>query len=178
MLQWDFLPLLVTKRKNGWYENNFQFGFGFNASTGNLLGIIETGKMIEAESKKNNKYTYPGMTEEESKAYNDLPKNMKTAIWVSNIFASLDYGLHARILWRFIMVQGNLNFVPMESSYNGRFDFVMSLHGGVRLPFFIMPYFTMGPNFTFSFYPDNVAKISTEDWKLKSGYGVVDNFVF
>lgn len=165
-----------TKPK--WAENKFQFGIGGTMSTGHLLGIIETGKMIEAENRKNTDYEYPGMTDEQVRAYNDLSKNMKTAIWVSNIFASLEYALQARILWKALIVHADLGFVPMESSYNGRFDMVMGVNAGIRAPFFIMPYITGGFNFTYSFYPDNVVNIDTEKWKVEAGYGVVGNFVF
>ncbi len=165
-----------TKPK--WDENKFQFGIGATVSTGHLLGVIETGKMIDAENKTGTDYSFPGMTKEQADAYNGLSKNMKTAIWVSNIFASMEYAIQARVLWNVLLVHADLGFLPMDSSYNGRFDMVLGVNAGVRAPFFIMPYVTAGVNFTFSFYPDKVVNISTENWKLNAKYGVAENFVF
>lgn len=167
---------IFAKTNNGRNrEQRIQFGFGGTIATGNFLSFIETCRMIyHAENGVD--YSFPGTSKQEFQHYNELSKNMQRAIWTANLFGSLEYNFQTRLLWNFFMAHADLGFIPMESSYNGRFDFALSVNAGIRAPFFIQPYLTAGVNFTFSFYPDKVANI--ENWKTKSGYGIIDNFAF
>ena len=158
-----------------WDTKSFHFGFGATATTGNLLGLIESAKLYDTLH-NNTAYDYPGLTDEQKQAVAKLNKGMTSALIAANILASMEYGLRTRLMYHVFISDIDLVFLPCDGTYNGRFDFQLVPQVGVRLPWFIMPYITMGPTFTFSFYPDKVANI--ENWKTNAGYGVVDNFVF
>ncbi len=154
-------------------EKRFQIGFGAIISTSNLLGLIESAKMAQA-IKDNNDYDYPGITEEEKAALQSLNGAMQRAILVANILGAMEYGVQLRILWHILMVETDLVLLPFDGSYNGRLDFSWAVMAGIRCPFFIMPYFLAGVNFTFSFYP----KEFTEKENWKGDWAATDNFVF
>ncbi|OHD18248.1 MAG: hypothetical protein A2Y34_09275 [Spirochaetes bacterium GWC1_27_15] len=153
-------------------EKRFQIGFGGMVSTSNLMGMIENTKLYQA-IENGSQYDYPGLDTEQSKAINNLAKNMGRAILVANILGGLEYGFEARLLWNALMLESDLIFLPFDASYNGRMDFVVTTNIGIRAPFWIMPYITAGANFTFSWYPENVTKI--DKWK---SWGVFNNFVW
>lgn len=162
-----------TKKK---YElKKLQFGFGGTIATGNLLGLIENVRMMSSLS-AGDEYSYPGMSDEQSAALEDMAVSMRRAIMVANILGSMEYGLQFRILKHAFIFHSDLIFLPFEGSYNGKIDLLLSVNAGIRAPFFIMPYITAGLNFSFSFYPDKVVYVDT--WKKDAGYGVVENFVW
>jgi len=158
-----------------WDTKKFHLGFGLTATTGNLLGLIENARLYDALY-NNKPYDYPGLTAEQRDAVMKLNKGMVRTLIVANVFASLEYGLRTRIMFHAFMSDIDLVFLPNDGTYNGRFDFELVPAVGVRLPWFIMPYITAGPTFTFSFYPDKVANV--ENWKTKAGYGIYENFAF
>jgi hypothetical protein len=158
-----------------WDTKKLHFGVGLTATTGNLLGLIENGKLYNTLY-NNQAYDYPGLTDAQKAAVTNMNKGMLSALMAANILASMEYGLRTRIMYHVFMSDIDLIFLPCDGSYNGRFDFEIVPAFGVRMPWFIMPYITAGPTFTFSFYPDKVENI--ENWKNKAGYGVVNNFVF
>lgn len=166
-----FSSLIYSKSKND--EMKFKFGIGGYISTSNLLGLIEDIKMYEA-IKNDTDYEYPGLTDEQKEAFNNLSEGMRRAILVANILGGMEYGLHARILWKALISELDLVLLPFDGSYNGRLDFCIIPMIGIRAPFFIMPYIMLGPTFTFSFYPEEFAKF--EEWK--SNYAATSNFAF
>lgn len=148
--------LKETKQKH--YEGRLQLGFGTTFSTNHILGVIESFQAMADERNGKGEYKYPGLTDEELEAYKKLPQDMKTAVSVYSVFAALEYAVQARILWNAFITHADLSFIPMESGFNGgRFDMLLNVNAGVRLPFFIMPYITGGVNFTFSFYPEKLS---------------------
>jgi hypothetical protein len=158
-----------------WDTKQFHFGFGATITTGNLLGLIESAKLYD--TLYNNKaYDYPGLTPQQQAAVSNLNKGMTSALIAANILATMQYGIRTRLMYHVFISDIDLIFLPCDGTYNGRFDFQLVPTIGIRMPWFIMPYITAGPSFTFSFYPDKVVDI--ENWKTKAGYGVVDKFVF
>ena len=153
-------------------ENRFQMGFGAMVSTSNLLSIIETSKLYKA-MEEGGTYTFPGLSSDQSTALGDMQKNIGRAILIANILGGLEFGINYRVLCNAFMFDSNLIILPFDGSYNGRFDFLVTANIGVRAPFWIMPYINAGVNFTFSWYPENVANI--DSWKT---WGVFNNFVF
>jgi len=158
-----------------WDTHKFHLGFGVTATTGNLLGLIENARLYDALY-NNKPYDYPGLTTEQKDAVMKLNKGMVRTLIVANMLASMEYGLRTRIMFHAFMSDIDLIFLPNDGTFNGRFDFELVPTVGVRLPWFIMPYLTAGPTFTFSFYPDKVANV--ENWKTKAGYGIYENFAF
>jgi hypothetical protein len=158
-----------------WDTQKFHLGFGITGTTGNLLGLIENAKLYDAMM-NNKDYNYPGLTAEQKDAVKKLNKGMIGALIAANVFASLEYGIRTRLMYHALISDIDFIFLPCDGSYNGRFDFEFVPTIGVRAPWFIMPYITLGPTFTFSFYPDKVSNI--ENWKTKAGYGVFDKFAF
>lgn len=173
LLVLSVLSASAVTQKND--ETRFQLGAGIEISSGNLLGLIETVKMISASS-KNEEYSFPGMSDEQVENYNNLSSNFKKAIWISNLLSSMEYGIHLRILKSFFIAHADITLLPFDGTYNGRLDFMINVNAGIRAPWFIMPYLTVGGNFTMSVYPDVVSKVET--WKTRAGYGVVDKFAF
>lgn len=154
-------------------EKRFQLGFGAIVSTSNILGMIESVKMARAIQTDTN-YAYPGISDEEAAALNELDGAMQRAILVANILGAMEYGFQFRLLWHVLMVEADLFVLPFDGSYNGRVDMLVLAMAGVRAPFWIMPYLIGGVNFTFSFYPNEFATI--ENWKDR--YAATDNFAF
>jgi hypothetical protein len=148
-------------------ERRFQLGIGFLMSTSNLFALIEDVRMAQ-DLEAGRSYNAPNLTESQKDAITNLPSNMRRGIYVSNILASMEYGIKTRLLWQLLMVESDLIFLPYDSSYNGRMDLEWTADIGVRCPWFIMPYFLAGMNFTFSWYPTDVKYI--DDWKTKYGY--------
>ncbi|MBN2546202.1 MAG: hypothetical protein JXB50_10425 [Spirochaetes bacterium] len=151
----------------------FRFGIGGFISTSNLLGLIETVKMSEA-IKNDTDYEYPGLTDEQKEAFNELDAGMRRAILVANILGGMEYGLQTRITWKPLIVEADIVLLPFDGSYNGKLDFAVTAMIGARVPFFIMPYIMAGPTFTFSFYPERFATV--ENWR--GNWAATDHFVF
>lgn len=154
-------------------ETRFQIGFGLIVNTSNLLGLIESVKMYNAMV-NGATYNYPGLTQEQQDAMNKINGAMQRALLVANILGGMEYGLQMRILWQIMMIETDLTVLPLDGSYNGRLDMVLSVMGGIKAPFFIMPYLLAGVDFTFSFYPNQFA--SLENWKDR--WAATDNFAF
>ena len=164
-------PSFAATQKND--ENRFQLGIGIMASTGNLLDLIESVRLYNAAA-NDNPYNFPGLTDQQKYAYQNLSGAMQRAVLVANILGSMDYGMQFRILWKPLMFETDLSILPYDGSFNGRLDFMVTPFIGVRAPFFIMPYFIAGPILTFSFYPATFTQI--EFWR--SRWGITSNFVF
>jgi hypothetical protein len=155
-------------------EMKFQFGLGAFVSTSNILGLIEDVKMAQAiKDNDGTEYNFPGMTDSQREALGALNSGMQRAILIANILGGMQYGIHMRILWNVLIGEADLTLLPFEGSYNGRLDFSLTPMVGIRAPFFIMPYIMLGPSFTFSFYPANVADL--ESWRTNA---VFKNFAF
>lgn len=154
-------------------EKRFQLGIGLMASTGNLLGLIESARMYNAIS-KGDKYDYPGLSKQEKDSLNSLNGAMQRAILVANILGSMEYGIQLRVLWHMLMVNCDVVLLPFDGSYNGRLDFMITPSVGIRAPFWLMPYLLVGMTMTFSFYPDEFT--DKENWKGE--WAATDNFVF
>jgi hypothetical protein len=152
-------------------ELRFQFGLGWNISTGNLLGIIESVQLYDAMTKGED-YNYPGLDEEEQEALQNLNGNMQRALLVANILGSLEYSLNARFLWNILISEVDITLLPFEGTYSGKLDLMVVPMVGVRAPWFIQPYVMAGVMFTFSFYPNEFTKI--ESWK--GDWAATDNF--
>lgn len=148
-----------SKKSN---EKRFQLGFGFTVSTNNLLGLIEDVRMTQAID-SGSSYDYPGLSTTQKAALNDIDVGMRRAIMIANILGGMEYGLQMRILWSALMMEMNLNVIPLDGSYNGRLDLRFQFGIGLRAPFFIMPYILVGATANFSFYPGEVQQI--EDWR-------------
>jgi len=164
-------------------ELRFQLGFGGFVNTSNLMGLIENAKMIDQIQGRNDSPDLVGLTDEQKKSFGTISKGMQTAIVVANMLGGLEYGLKMRILWHVLIADVDFNILPFDGSYNGRFDMMLTANLGVRAPFWIMPYATLGATFTFSFYSPNVDASKPETynngdaWK-NYAYGAFKNFVF
>ncbi len=167
------IPFSIYSKAQKSDEQRFQLGFGIMASTGNLLNLIEDIKLYESV-KNDTDYNFPGVDDEEQEALQELDGAMKRAILVANILGSLEYGINFRVLYKIMLFETDLILLPFDSSYNGRFDILLSPMIGVRAPFFIMPYIITGVCFTFSFYPSEFTSI--EEWK--GGWAATNNFAF
>ena len=154
-------------------ERRFQLGIGFLMTTSHLYALIEDVRMAQ-ELEAGRSYDAPNLTDSQKEAILNLPPNMRRGIYVSNILASMEYGIKARILWQLMIIDTDLVFLPYDSSYNGRMDMEWTADIGVRYPWFIMPYFMGGLNFTFSWYPTDVKLI--DEWKTH--YAYAGNFVW
>lgn len=161
----------AASQKNN--ESRFQLGFGIMASTGSLLDLVESVNLYNAAA-NNNSYNFPGLTDEQKQAYQNLNGAMQRAVLVSNILGSMDYGLQFRLLWSALMFETDVSILPFDGSYDGRFDLMVTPYIGVRAPFFIMPYLIAGPILTFSFYPATFTQ--KEPWR--SDWGTNGNFAF
>jgi hypothetical protein len=159
------LTFAKTKKSD---ESRFQLGFGVMVSTSNLYGLIQNVQM------SNNQYA--GLTSEQVAALESLPETTKRSIYIANILGGMEYAVSMRLLWSALMIESDLVLLPFDNSTNGRLDFLVNANIGVRAPFWIMPYITAGPTFTFSWYPSNVKDVTVESWK--SAWGSVGNFVW
>ncbi len=141
-------------------ESRPQVGLGINMSTANLFGFIQSIQMIS-----NKDYSSLGLT---PAVADEVPENVKQALMIANIFATMEYSIQLRFLASIFMLETDLVLLPMDNASNGRIDMLVGLNVGLRAPFWLMPYITAGANFTFSWYPDKIANIET--WR--SLYGV------
>lgn len=164
-------------------ELRFQLGFGGFVNTSNLMGLIENAKMIEKINNSSSNPDIYGLTDEQKEAFGKISNGMQTAVIVANMLGGFEYGLKLRMLWHVIIADVDFNILPLDGSYNGRFDMMLSANLGVRAPFWIMPYATMGATFTFSFYSPNVDFSNPDTYKNADAwknyaYGAFKNFVF
>ncbi|HBD95347.1 MAG: hypothetical protein A2015_12665 [Spirochaetes bacterium GWF1_31_7] len=174
-----FFSFSVPKKN---FEKRFQVGFGALISTPNIFNLANNFRMAGAVDSLNTGTSYDNLTTEQKaimsesdfKKLQNLSTAYQKAIIIANIFAGMEYSLQLRTLWNLMITEVDLSLLPMNGSYNGRLDFMVSLNGGIRLPYFIMPYITGGVNFTFQFYPESVA--NAERWK--SNWGTFQNFAF
>jgi hypothetical protein len=173
MLLFSSASFAASQKDSGKSELRFQFGVGMMISTSNMAGLIESVKMAQKIA-ANKPYTFPGVTTAQATALNNLNGAMQRALLVANILGSMEYGIQARILWHIMMLESDLVLLPFGGSYNGRVDLLLTVMGGIRCPWWIMPYLLAGVNFTFSFYPAEFTKI--ENWKGK--WAATDNFAF
>jgi len=149
-------------------EKRFQFGIGILMSTSNLFGLIHSAKMAYEGDMSST-----GITKTVA---DQLPMNVRQTVLVANIFASMEYAMQVRILVNIFMSEADIIFLPMDSAANGRFDVMMTVNAGVRLPFWIMPYAMAGVNFTFSWYPGRV--VDFENWRTTYGANIFENFAW
>lgn len=163
--------LQAKSKKSG--EKRFQIGFGLSVSTNNIVGMVENVKMLQAIN-NGGSYSNPALTDEQNAAFSYLDKNMQKGLVIANILGQMEYGVQMRILWHMVMFETDLVLLPYDTTSNGKLDFYWVTNIGIRAPFWIMPYITGGVNFTFSIYPEEVAKINS--WK--SDWGSVGKFVF
>ncbi len=154
-------------------ELGFNIGFGGFANTTNLMGLIESGRMATAMN-EGKEYDFPGLSDEQKTAFNNMSKAMGQAMIVANILASMEYALKVRITANIFIADIDVTFLPLDGSYNGRFDISLTTSAGIRAPFFLMPYITIGANFLFSIYPEDYKSIET--WK--ASWGAAGRFVF
>lgn len=164
-----------AKSKFDWKKEmlGFKLGLGFLVNTSNLLGLIESARMAQS-IQSSSTYDFPGLTNEQKNAFKNLDKAMQYTIMAANIIGAMEYGFKFRIMYHVLIADADLTLLPFDGSYNGRVDLQLSVSAGVRVPFFIMPYLTMGFLSTFSFYPDEFIKV--EEWK--QNYGGFGNFAF
>ncbi len=169
------LSLFAKTEDNNWLQKElgFNIGFGVFANTSNLLGLIESARMAYALD-QGQTYEFPGLDAEQQAAFNDMSLLMGRAMIVANIFSSLEYGFKTRITANMFIADFDVVVLPFDGNYNGRVDLMMTALAGIRAPFFIMPYFMMGVNFMFSFYPEEYTKLET--WK--GDWAAYSNFVF
>ncbi len=168
------LSTVVVYAKSSKTENRFQIGIGISVSTNNLLGLIESVKMYEAFESKKSDYSFIGISADDQTKLKAMDPKIQRAVMIANLFGAMEYGIQLRMLYKALMLESNLMFLPFDGTYNGRFDMMLTVNAGLRAPFWIMPYFLAGVNFTFSFYP---GKLSTsENWKKK--WGATDSFVW
>lgn len=167
------VPLLIFPKTKKNDEQRFQFGFGINLSSCNLLNLIENVKLYDS-IKNDTDYNFPGIDEDEQEALQEIDGAMKRAILVANILGGMEYGLQIRFLYKIMMFETDIILLPFDGSYNGRIDLLLSPMIGIRAPFFIMPYIITGVCFTFSFYPSEFT--SKEEWK--GDWAATSNFVF
>ncbi len=166
---------LSAKSKFDWKKEmlGFKLGLGFLVNTSNLLGLIESANMAKAVESSST-YDFPGLTDSQKDAFKNLDKAMQYTIIAANIVGAMEYGFKFRIMYHVLIADADLTLLPFDGSYNGRVDLQLSVSAGVRVPFFIMPYITMGFLSTFSFYPDEFIKV--EEWK--QNYAGFANFAF
>jgi len=149
-------------------EKRFQIGLGILMSTSNLFGLIHSAKMA---------YEGDMSSVGIDKATSDkIPLNVRQTVLVANIFANMEYAFQFRILANIFIGESDIVLLPMDSSSNGRFDMFITLNGGVRFPFWIMPYIMAGANFTFSWYPGRV--VDFENWRTTYGSNIAENFAW
>lgn len=167
-------------RKN--FEKRFQVGLGGQISSSNMLNFINNIRIFNALDSLNNGGTYEDLSPEQKAVTSkeqyyklrDLGSAFQKTLFIANILATMDYSFQLRLLWKILIIETDLTLLPFNGSYNGRLDLMLTVNGGIRAPFWIMPYLMGGVNFTFQFYPDEVYKI--EKWK--SDWGAFKNFVF
>lgn len=164
------MPLFSKSESND--EMNFQIGVGGLISTSNLLGLIESVKLYNAMV-NNETYNYPGLTPAQQAALKSINGSMARAIMIANILGAMEYGVSARFLWNILISEVDLDLLPLDGSYNGRLDLMLSPMIGIRSPWFIQLYAMVGVPFTFSFYPNN---ITIESWKIR--WAATDHFAF
>lgn len=166
---------LSAKSKIDWKKEmlGFKLGLGFLVNTSNLLGLIESVNMAKSVESSST-YDFPGLTQQQKDAFKNLDKAMQYTIIAANIVGAMEYGFKFRIMYHVLIADADLTLLPFDGSYNSRVDLQLSVNAGVRVPFFIMPYITMGFLSTFSFYPDDFIKV--EEWK--QNYGGFKNFAF
>lgn len=149
-------------------EKRFQIGVGILISTSNLFGLIHSAKMAyegDMSSVGINKTIF-----------DQIPLNIRQTVLVANIFANMEYSFQFRILSSIFIGESDIILLPMDNSSNGRFDMIITLNGGVRFPFWIMPYVMAGANFTFSWYPGRV--VDFENWRTTYGSNIAENFAW
>ncbi len=151
-------------------EGRFQLGFGVLVSTNDLLGMIENVRMMQGMS-SGTAFQSSHMTDEQIQTFIQLDPSWQRAIVIANILGNMEYGLQLRLLYKALILETDLMFLPYEST-TGKLNFTWNLNAGLRAPFFIMPYLTGGVNFTFSVYPEAVSDV--ENWK--SSWGSLGKF--
>jgi len=172
--------LYSLPRKN--FEKRFQVGLGGLISSSNLLNFINNIRTFTALDSLNNGGVYEDLSPEQKAVTSkeqyyklrDLGSAFQKTLFIANILATMEYSIQLRILWKILIFETDLSLLPFNGSYNGRLDFTLTINGGIRAPFWFMPYILCGVNFAFQFYPDEVYKI--EKWK--SDWGAFKNFVF
>ncbi|HNZ26915.1 MAG TPA: hypothetical protein PLG34_04575 [Spirochaetota bacterium] len=149
-------------------ESRPQVGLGINMSTANIFGFVQSISMIA-----NKDYSSLGLSPEVA---DEVPENVKQTLAVANIFAAMEYSIQLRFLASVFMLETDLTILPMDNASSGRIDMLVGLNLGLRAPFWLMPYITVGANFTFSWYPDKIAKVET--WRSLYGVKSAGNFAW
>lgn len=154
-----------SKKKD---EKRFQIGFGILMSTSNLFSLIHSAKMAYEDDMSS-----VGIDKQTSEK---ISLNVRQTVLVANIFANMEYAFQFRILANIFIGESNIILLSIDSSSNGRFDTVITLNGGIRLPMWIMPYIMAGANFTFSWYPGRV--VDFENWRTTYGSNIAEKFAW
>jgi hypothetical protein len=101
----------AASQKNN--ESRLQLGFGVMASTGNLLDLVESVRMYNAAA-SDNPYNFPGLSDQQKQAYQNLNGAMQRSVLVANILGSMDYGLQFRLLWSALMFETDVSILPFD----------------------------------------------------------------
>jgi hypothetical protein len=141
---------------------NFHFQIGAYLNTCNFMNVMEDIRMGRAII-SNSEYINVGMTKDQAKEYVDMPKSIKTGVMIANIVGSFEFGFKYRVKWNVLLFDSDVSILFYDGSYNSRLDFEFSNDIGIRMPYWIMPYASCGPNYTLSFYQNYFDLV--EDWR-------------
>ena len=148
-----FLTLIsisAKSRKND--EKRFQLGFGFTASSASVFNFVQSMNMALHKT-----YGYEGLTS--SGTDEGLTSAAKQTFITSNMLAAMQIGFQMRFLAHVFFSELDFIVEPMTSVSSGHCDFIGMFDIGIRCPKWIMPYFAVGINGTFSLYPDNIQNV-------------------
>ncbi len=148
-----FLTLMsisAKSRKND--EKRFQLGFGFTASSASVFNFVQSMNMA-----LNTTYGYEGLTTDGTDA--GLTSAAKQTFITSNMLAAMEIGFQMRFLAHIFFSELDFIAEPMTNVSSGHCDFMAMFDIGIRCPKWVMPYFAVGINGTFSLYPDNIKNV-------------------
>ena len=145
-------------------EKRFQFGIGMHVNSLNFTGMNEVYNIFNS-IKNDEDYTYPGISEEKEDSIQNLDSSMQKDILAGYIMRNQEYGFHLRILWNALIFETDFTLLPIDYTNNERSNIMVAPMIGLRYPYFIMPYFMVGPNLNIAVATDN-----SGTWKDKIDY--------
>ncbi|MBN2546336.1 MAG: hypothetical protein JXB50_11100 [Spirochaetes bacterium] len=166
----SYESLMFSKNKKKDDENRLQIGFGL-ISYSNVMMVLKSIKKFEAIN-SNTDYNYPTTTKEQNEAFNSMDAVQQRYILALHVISSINYGLQWRILYKLFLFESYFAIKPYQL-YEKNISLIFNIQAGLRIPFFIMPYFIVGINFTSVIYPESGLRLENEGINILK----TDNFV-
>lgn len=135
-------------------EKRFQFGIGMHINSLNFTGMEEARNILNS-IKNDDDYTYPGISEDTKNSIQNIDTWMQEDILAGYIMRNQEYGINLRVLWRSLIFETDFTLLPMDYTNSERSNIMIAPMIGLRYPYFIMPYFLVGPNLNIGFETDN-----------------------